>query len=90
METITAREARYIKLGREGGWLEDCRRLGRVALGHDPAPHDKALGGDWEGVEAALRPSRGDAVREDLRELRDFYELGADAIWITFDREHLW
>lgn len=90
MDTLTARHVRYIKLGREGRWFEECRRLARIALGHDAVPHALALAGDWAGLEAALTKSRGDAAREDVREVRDFYTLGADALWVTFDREHLW
>ncbi len=91
-DPIKPSAVRYIKLGSKGSWLKDCVRLGRVALGHDETPHDLALAGEWAGVAADAR-ARGRSpatASQDAREVRDFYALDENALWITFDGDHLW
>ena len=77
---------------------EDCRGQqkawegGRIDWGNAADPHELAAAGDWEAakqayLDAGVLPSTATAY---LRELKDFYTLGSDCLWITFARGHLW
>lgn len=88
---ITPRAVRYIKLGQGNAWADDCLANGYLALGHDEAPHDLCLAGDWDGVADAIQTARdmtrpGSAVRE----VQDFYELDETCLWITFHAGQMW
>jgi hypothetical protein len=90
--TITASTVRYIKLGQGGRWEEISFSNGELHFGVNEAPHDLVLTRDRERVRqyymaAGRHPT---AASEDVRELFDFYFLGADCLWVTFAREHMW
>ncbi len=90
-DPINPSAVRHIKLGGKNGWLEECVRRGRIALGHDEAPHQLALAGRWADIAAdAQARGRGASAQQDAREVQDFYELDDKALWITFDSERLW
>ena len=52
-----------------------------------------ALAGDWDGAKRfmieMLGRSPGSAT-DSVREMRDFYELGEDTLWVTFFEGFLW
>lgn len=90
-DPIRPSEVRYIKLGPNNLWFDDCLEQGRIDLGHSGVPHETARAGDWEGV----RQSWGDEISprkisDYLREIKTFYTQGADCLWITFARGRLW
>lgn len=87
-----AAPVRYIKLGAGGAWARRALGTGEIHLGHAGVSHDRALAGDRAALEAdlvALGRSPGTA-KSFAREITDFYELGPDALWITFADGHLW
>ena len=90
--TISAETVRYIKLGRGGSWEDAALSRGELHFGYGRASHELALEGDVEKIKQHLidlgRGAR--AAARDAREVADFYELGADCLWITFARDHLW
>lgn len=92
MEPIQPTAVRYIKLGRGGAWAQNCIADGEVHFGYRAVPHEVCRQGDWDevarlAVEAGRRPAKAnDAVRE----IREFYSLGAGCLWITFADGHLW
>lgn len=93
MAPITPTEVRYIKLGPGNAWFPYCRKAGRIALGHAAVPHDLAQAGDWEAVTRHLVEICGRApgkASDFTREIRDFYTLGVDCLWITFAEGRLW
>lgn len=63
-----------------------------LPLGHHGVPHDLCLAGAWDRIiEQHLAEDRSQSKATDFtREVRDFYELGADCLWITFSDRHLW
>ena len=83
---------RYIKLGKGGAWSADAIARGIIPFGFRRIAHAPSVAGDWERVaqelKAAGRTTSG--VTQGLRELRDFYELGDDCLWVTFADGHLW
>jgi hypothetical protein len=89
---ISANTVRYIKLGRGGSWEDAALSRGELHFGYGKANHELALEGDMEKIKQHLIDlGRGaQAAARDAREVADFYELGADCLWITFARDHLW
>lgn len=83
---------RYIKLGPSGAWLRRCLAEGVLELGHRAVPHALAAAGDWEAIERGLvAEGRTSGKAADFtREVRDFYTLGTDAMWITIGDGRLW
>jgi hypothetical protein len=78
-------EARLIRLGSSSRWAKTCIDTGTIRYGVSTEPHDACLRGDWDGARDLLLAS-GMAAREVghlVRELRDFYTLGPDCLWIT-------
>ncbi len=92
MEPVTPDHIRYIKLGRGGRWAQRGLAHGEVHFGYRMVPHEVCLDEDWEAV-AGLLMERGRSpskAKDGVREIRDFYTLGADCLWITFADGHLW
>jgi hypothetical protein len=92
MLMITANTVRYIKLGRGGAWEGPSLDNGELHFGYRHTDHDLALAGDLGKIKDFLmnlgRPAQ--AASREAREVLDFYELGADCLWVTFARDHLW
>jgi hypothetical protein len=83
---------RHIKFGPGGAWENASLDSGRIDWGNAIDLHELALTDDWEGARrhylaAGIMPS---TATGHVRELKDFYTLGSDCLWITFARGHLW
>lgn len=89
---ISATTVRYIKLGPGGAWETTCLDGDRIDWGVPTNPHDCARAGDWAAArEFYLANGVGPGTATGYtREMRDFYSLGADCLWITMARGHLW
>ena len=92
MNPIDPKEIRYIKLGAGGKWVQLSHDRGEIHFSHRTVPHDLCVRGDWDAVDRHLVDhGRSPAKAKDAaREIRDFYTLGADSLWITFADGHLW
>jgi hypothetical protein len=91
MPTFNPTDIRYIKLGSKDVWA-DALEAGELRLGHAAISHEICQAGDWPAV-TALFVAAGRTARKAAdftRELRDFYSLGPDCLWITFAQGHLW
>lgn len=80
-------EIRFIKLGFGGEWEEDCIANNTLRLGYHSTSHKDCLSGNWSAVRAhwlAERNGNAAAATRDVNQIRDFYELKEDAIWVTF------
>ncbi len=95
MNPINPKEIRYIKLGGGGSWAQPAFERGELHFGYRTVSHDlclRGVQGDWDPVTRFLTEagrSLGKA-RDGVREIRDFYTLGSDCLWITFAEGHLW
>lgn len=87
---IAPAHVRYIKLGSGNAWADACIAEGRIAFGHGPVSHALAAEGDWEAVRSSWDDLSASKASDFLREVRDFYELGSDCLWITFHRGRMW
>lgn len=92
MEKIAPKEVRYIKLGQGGSWADVSIEKGELHFGYRTVPHELCLRGDWDGViDALMQEGRSlGKAKDGMREVRDFYTLGADCLWTTFADRHLW
>ena len=92
MPPVAPTHVRYIKLGSGGAFARSSLDGGELQLGYHDVAHDLCAAGDWDGVLAyfsKIRKTAGKA-RDSLREVHDFYGLGADCLWITFADGFLW
>ena len=92
MDPINPEEIRYIKLGSGGRWAQPAFERGELHFGHRTVSHDLCLRGDWDAaMRTETEEGRSPGKAKDLtREIRDFYTLGSDCLWITFADGHLW
>lgn len=89
--TISAKFVRYIKLGRGGIW-EGALDRGELPFGYGAASHELASEGNLAKIKQHLidKGRAPQAAARDAQEVADFYQMGADCLWITFARDHLW
>lgn len=89
---VTAKTARYIKLGKGGRYETVAFGRSELHFGFGQVPHATALSLDVEQIKncqiAAGRNSK--AATDDAREIVDFYRLGSDCLWITFASGYMW
>lgn len=91
--TINPSEVRFIKLGRGGTWERGCIEGATPSLrfGFDNPHHEDCLRGEWNTLEqywrALKRPAEATKI---VSQTKDFYTLGADALWITFYNRKLY
>jgi hypothetical protein len=87
-------EIRFIKLGEKGEWEKECIENNTIRLGYHSTPHKDCVRGDWDAVWkhwVKERNGNNAAASSDTRQIRDFYELKKDGIWITFyQRKMYW
>src|ERR1041385_1122193 len=85
-------DVRYIKLGEKGKWEPRALSQGILPFGYRAVDHVSCAQGNWEEVRRQLigmgRTNRG--VSQGLRELKDFYGLPDDTLWVTIADGHVW
>ncbi|MEA2876747.1 MAG: hypothetical protein QOF14_1943 [Hyphomicrobiales bacterium] len=85
-------EVRYIKLGEKGKWARQALGQGILPFGYRAVDHRPCAEGDWQEVDRQLiamgRTTGG--ASQGRRELKDFYELREDTLWVTMADGHLW
>jgi hypothetical protein len=90
--TFAPSAVRYIKLGRGGQWTDQALDQGIIPFGYPKIEHPVCMKGDWALARQQLAQMgrRSGGVSNGLRELREFYELPNDALWVTCARGHFW
>ncbi|HEV7876834.1 restriction endonuclease [Bradyrhizobium sp.] len=83
---------RYIKLGEKGKWVSRALSQGILPFGYRAVDHRYCTKGNWEEVRGQLvgmgRTNGG--ASQGLRELKDFYSLPDDTLWVTIADGHVW
>jgi len=91
-ETFEPGAIRYIKLGENGKWASKALEQGVIPFGYRAVDHHSCLVGDWNEVRRQLigmgRTAQG--ASQGLRELKEFYDLPADTLWVTAADGHFW
>jgi hypothetical protein len=92
---IAPSNIRFIKLGEQGRWERSCIEEGTVRFGYESQYHAESLARDWEPVRqfwlsVRTGPRKEATVKNDLRQIRDFYELDSNTLWFTFYNRKLW
>lgn len=91
-ETFEPGAVRYIKLGQNGKWAAEALEQGIIPFGYALVDHKACLAGDWDEVRRQLagmgRSASG--VSHRFRELKEFYGLPADTLWVTAVDGHFW
>ncbi|WP_310540943.1 restriction endonuclease [Phenylobacterium sp.] len=93
MQQLEPTQIRYVKLGQNGAWLSRCIAEGVIELGYDSVPHELAAAGDWATITKQMIEADGRSAGKATsftREVRDFYTLGSDALWVTIGQGRLW
>jgi hypothetical protein len=91
-QTFEPAAVRYIKLGENGKWATNALEQGTIPFGYRSVDHRGCLTGNWDEVQRQLlgmgRTAKG--VSQGLRELRDFYGLPGNTLWVTMANGHFW
>ncbi|MFT5488784.1 MAG: hypothetical protein ACI9JL_004523 [Paracoccaceae bacterium] len=92
MNPIEPTDIRYIKLGAGGKWVKQSLEQGLLPFGYVDVPDEPCRQGHWEAVHQSFVDSgrRPGKAKDAVREIRGFYELGPECLWITFADGHLW
>jgi len=89
---VCASTARFIKLGPGGAWERLCLDDGTLRLAYYEVPHEMGVAGDVTAIRD-LYMGRGlskAAATSHANQVRDFYQLSADTLWITFANGYMW
>ena len=83
---------RYIKLGENGKWTSKALEQGIIPFGYRAVDHHNCQVGDWDEVRRQLigmgRTAQG--ASQGLREIKEFYSLPANTLWVTAADGHFW
>lgn len=94
METITANNVQYIKLGQGGEFVDRCFNSdpNLIILDYREVPHELCVLDDkWESVQKFLEDNhKPSPASNHTRQVRTFYEADENTIWITFHDNKLW
>src|SRR5260370_27262465 len=83
---------RYIKLGENGKWAASAIEQGIIPFGYPAVDHQACLAGNWDRVRDQLVKTGRTAggVSQGLRELKEFYGLPDDTLWVTMTDGLFW
>lgn len=93
MKAIEPIKIRFIKLGGGGEWEQSCIENNTVRLDYNSPHHQESLDGNWDVVRAYWLKMRNDdkgTATRDVNQIRDFYELKEDDVWITFYKRKMY
>jgi hypothetical protein len=83
---------RYIKLGENGNWATDALEHGIIPFGYRLVDHGVCVAGNWDevGRQLAEMGRTAGGVSHGLRELKEFYGLPENTLWVTMADGHFW
>lgn len=93
LQPIAPNKIRFIKLGEGGEWESSCIQENTIRLGYESPHHQDSLTGNWDAVKQfwlQIRNGNGGSSTRDTNQIRDFYELEKDDVWITFHKRKLY
>lgn len=83
---------RYIKLGKGGVWEQEALKTGTLPVWYRAVEHQSCIEQDWDRVSEELRIAgrKKGKLTDGVRELRDFYTLDEQCLWVTISAGYLW
>jgi hypothetical protein len=90
---ISAERVRYIKLGKGGGWDEECFKKNIIRIGFGSARYfDLCSSSRWDELGKRFETEgRGKGkIKENTNQVRTFFEDDGNILWITFSERLLW
>lgn len=88
---VQPKHVRYIKLGDGGRWAQESFSEGVLCFGYSTIPHETCERKDWDEVRNLLSERKAEGAQTaGVTEVKTFYEMGEDCLWITFADAHLW
>jgi hypothetical protein len=93
MNEITAKSAYFIKLGKKGGWEEQCILHDKtIQLGFNNPLHSDCLAGKWDKVyEYWISQGKTTGKATEIKnQIKAFYESDEETLWITFFMRRLY
>ena len=91
-ESFESGAIRYIKLGENGKWASQALQQGIIPFGYRLIDHRSCVVGNWDEVRRQLigmgRTAQG--ASQGLREIKEFYGLPKDTLWLTAADGHFW
>jgi hypothetical protein len=91
-QTFEPAAVRYIKVGENGKWAARAIEQAVIPFGYPSIDHQACLAGDWDRVRVQLTEmgrTQGGAS-QGLRELKEFYGLPDDTLWVAMAVGHFW
>ncbi|OOF41983.1 hypothetical protein BKK50_07765 [Rodentibacter rarus] len=86
MTKINPSNIRFIKLGAGGAWEKDCiETTNTIRLGYEAGSeiHKECINNQWDNCYAFWSKHSGAATNH-VRQIKDFYQLDENTLWITF------
>ncbi|MCK9195433.1 MAG: hypothetical protein M0P16_00450 [Syntrophales bacterium] len=93
MQKIKPKSVRFIKLGSKGRWEPDCIEGANpfIRLGFINPHHEECLKRNWAVLRAYWAQKKTKSKATGItNQIKDFYTLGQDTLWITFYRRRLY
>ena len=94
MEKISPTKALFIKLGAKGSYEKECiEERNIVKLDYKEIDHNLCLAGRWQAVRKVIMKkykTKKVTTTFHLNQIKYFYEVGQDVLWITFYHHKLW
>lgn len=89
---VEAERAFFIKLGEADSWSEGCLSEQIICLGYYEAPHEMALAGNAQGIQAIYKNlgRSKNTCTSYANQVLKFYEADPETLWVTFLHGHLW
>lgn len=81
-----SQQLRYIKLGKQGEFEEQCIADGTIRLDYRDVPHDLCASGAWNDVVRHYVDQGKDpgVAKRHMNQIREFYTASPEMIWATF------
>ena len=93
MKKIFPKNVLYIKLGKGGGFSEDCITNNYIKLGYDTVDHKLCERKDWKAVNEYFiseEKATKSVATSHTNQIKYFYEEDENTLWITFHNNKLW
>ena len=94
MEKISANKVLFIKLGKGGGYDENCiEKENTLRLSYHEVDHSLCINKEWDKVRdyyISVEKTRKNVAASHANQIKQFYEEDDKTLWVTFYAHKLW